>query len=143
MDKKIKLAPAHVGISVPDLEKAVNWYDKVLGFAVISDRYQPALCARVAFLERDGFCIELFQHDHPNPLPADRREPDRDIATCGTKHLCFYTQDMRAMVRHFGVCRVDLATQIFSMGETQVLFIRDCAGNLLEFIQKADSGRKI
>ena len=141
MDKKMKLAPAHVGISVPDLEEAVSWYGRVLGFARISDRYQPALCARVAFLERDGFRIELFQHDHPNPLPEDRREPNRDIATCGTKHLCFYTQDMGALVRHFAACEVDVATQVFSMGENQVLFIRDCAGNLLEFIQRADSGR--
>lgn len=133
------IKPAHVGISVPDIGLALDWYQKVLGYNPISIRYHSELETRIAFLEKDGFCIELFQHDQARALPEDRKYPNRDIITCGTKHLCFYTDSMDELKAHLDVCGVDMATDVFFMGPNKVLFIRDCAGNLLEFIQKGEA----
>ncbi|WNS81474.1 VOC family protein [Domibacillus sp. DTU_2020_1001157_1_SI_ALB_TIR_016] len=33
------IAITHVGLAVPDLEKAVDWYEKTLGFELIAGPY--------------------------------------------------------------------------------------------------------
>lgn len=125
----------HVGISVKNMEKSLDWYKKNLGFELISDDYAPPLKARICFVGKDGFELELFEYDEPKDIPEDRRMPNTDLQTVGTKHVAFLTDDMKALKEGFVANNVDIAHEI-TMGTDAVMFVRDPDGVLIEFIQK-------
>lgn len=128
--------PLHTGISVYHMDDSIAWYEKNLGFKVVKDDgFIPSLCARVVFLERDGYQIELFEYEKPVPMPKRRLTPDSDLQTVGTKHLAFLTDSMTALKARFLENEVDIAHEVQMDGET-VMFIRDCNGVLIEFIQQ-------
>lgn len=125
----------HVGISVSDMERSLKWYEENLGFSLVKDDgYIPPLGARVCFVERDGFQIELFQYDQPKPLPKGRLLPNTDLQTVGTKHVAFGVTDMEAVKAQLTANEVEIAHEV-AMGGDHVLFIRDCNGVLIELIQ--------
>ncbi len=126
----------HVGISVSDMERSLKWYKEVMGFEeVLKDDYVPPLGARIVFIRGwGGFEIELFQYDQPKAIPDDRRTPNTDLQTIGTKHAAFEVDDMPALKAHFVACGVDIAHEVTMNGEA-VMFVRDPDGVLLEFIQ--------
>ncbi len=127
----------HTGISVYNMEESVAWYLKNLGFEPISDDYVPPLGARIVFIRREdlNYEIELFQYDDPKPIPEERTTPNSDLQTVGTKHVAFEVDDMDALKAGFVENGVDIAHEV-RMGTDAVMFIRDCNGVLLEFIQK-------
>ena len=88
----------HAGISVYNMEESLAWYKKNLGFEVVkNDGYVPPLKAKIVFIEKDGFQIELFEYDEPKKIPEDRLTPNTDLQTVGTKHIAFATDDMDAL----------------------------------------------
>ena len=126
----------HTGISVYNMEESVAWYEKNLGFKVSNDNgYIPPLKAKIVFMEKDGYEIELFEYDEPKALPEERRTPNTDLQTVGTKHVAFATDDMDALKSRFVENGVDIAHEV-RMGADAVMFVRDCNGVLIEFIQK-------
>lgn len=125
----------HVGISVKNMEKSLEWYKVNLGFELISDFYADPLHARICFVGKDGFELELFQYDAPKDIPEDRKMPNTDLQTVGTKHVAFLTDDMKALKEGFVANKVDIAHEV-SMGGDAVMFVRDPDGVLIEFIQK-------
>lgn len=127
--------PLHVGISVIDMERSLEWYEKNLGFKCTKDDYVPPLKARICFVEKDGFELELFQYDEPKAIPEDRKTPNSDLQTVGTKHVAFLTDDMQALKAGFVENGVDIAHEV-SMEGNAVMFVRDPDGVLIEFIQK-------
>lgn len=128
-------SPLHVGISVSNMDQALRWYEEVLGFTLAKDDgYLPPLDARVCFVERDGFQLELFEYSSPIPQPEDRFLPNTDLRTVGTKHVAFPVSDMEAMKAHLAAHGVDIAHEARMHGD-HVLFIRDCSGVLIELIQ--------
>jgi methylmalonyl-CoA/ethylmalonyl-CoA epimerase len=134
--EKLNLIPAHVGLSVNNAEQSIEWYRNVLGFELVKDDgFVPPLQARVCFLERDGFQLELFEYVQPKPLPADRLTPNSDLQTIGTKHVAFYVDDMSVVKAHLAEYQVDIAHEV-NMGGEAVLFLRDCNGILIELIQR-------
>ena len=126
----------HVGISVKDMETSLVWYRDVLGFGEkYKDSYVPPLGARICFIRGcGGFEIELFQYDAPKDIPADRRTPNSDLQTVGTKHLAVATDDMKALRERLVEYGVDIAHEVTMDGES-VMFIRDPDGVLVEIIQ--------
>ncbi len=128
------LRPHHVGVSVPDLDAALAWYERMLGFVVEQRQYIDKIPAYVAFARRDDFRIEFFQVEGAAPLPDDRRVPNLDLRTHGTKHLCLEVPDVPAAVSALRAAGADIAYEIRVEGNP-VAFIRDCAGNLIELIE--------
>lgn len=125
----------HVGISVKDMEASLQWYKDVLGFEKVKDDYVPPLGARICFIRGcGGFEIELFQYDAPKPIPEERRTPNSDLQTIGTKHAAFATDDMPALRARLVAYGVDIAHEVTMDGES-VMFVRDPDGVLIEFIQ--------
>lgn len=137
MDAKLKSGFGkllHAGISVYHMDESVAWYQENLGFAKIRDNYVAALGSRIVFLERDGFEIELFEYDDPKQMPEDRLFPNSDLKTVGTKHIAFEAPDLQALKQEFLEHGVDIAHEV-NMGENKVMFVRDCNGVLIEFIE--------
>ncbi len=95
--KDIIVLPHHFGMSVSDLDAAIDWFDKVLGFEL--DRKEDFLAkfgVHIAFIKSGDFSIELFQHDEAQPASPERSVPNEDIRTLGNKHMCFQTADLDA-----------------------------------------------
>lgn len=126
----------HVGVSVPNMDASIQWYQDMLGFTLVSDQFIPSLSARIAFLEHGEFSVELFQIEGAASLPEERRFPNLDIRTHGTKHVAYAVQDLRVLMTGLKAKNVDVALDIFTMEGDLVAFIRDNSGNLIELIQK-------
>ncbi|MBQ9023059.1 MAG: VOC family protein [Eubacterium sp.] len=128
----------HTGISVYDMEESVGWYHKHLGFELVENvGFIPPLKAKIAFLEKDGYQLELFEYENPKKLPEDRLFPNSDLQTVGTKHVAFATDDMDALKKGFEEGGVEIVHEA-RMGQDAVMFIHDCNGVLIEFIQKPE-----
>ncbi|MBP2644802.1 MAG: hypothetical protein H6Q75_242 [Firmicutes bacterium] len=130
------IKPLHQGISVADMEASIAWYQKMFGFKLVSDKFIPQLPARIAFMELGDFSIELFVVEGAATLPEDRRTPNLDIRTHGTKHVAYRVQDLRSLMEDLKSKNVDIAMDVFPMEGDLVSFIRDNTGNLIELIQK-------
>lgn len=132
------IRPLHQGISVPDMDSSISWYSDVLGFEKHSDEFIEMLNARVVFMRLGDFELELFEYrgDDKKPLPPERREPNEDLKTCGTKHVAWATDDFHGLTGRFREKGVDFAIPEIRMGDDLVCFVRDNSGILIEFIQK-------
>jgi catechol 2,3-dioxygenase-like lactoylglutathione lyase family enzyme len=127
----------HGGLSVPDLQASIDWFDRVLGFHVERRFEIPAIPARVAMLRRDELRIELFEVPAAAALPATRREPNQDLLTHGNKHVAFAVRDVDAFAAQLRERGADVVfVGHFEFGSNA--FVRDNAGNLIEFVQQPD-----
>jgi catechol 2,3-dioxygenase-like lactoylglutathione lyase family enzyme len=127
----------HGGVSVPDLDAAIAWYGHVLGFVEERRFAIPPARARVAFIRKGSLRFELFEVEEAAPLPEDRRTPDADLRTHGNKHVAFRVDDLDAFLAEMEGKGADIAfvvRQAFGKG----CFIRDCAGNLIEFVEEPE-----
>ncbi|BFG80599.1 hypothetical protein PTKU46_86330 [Paraburkholderia terrae] len=134
------LRPHHFGISVPDLDAAIDWYSRMLGFALESTMTIDAIPARIAFLRRDAYRIEIFEVPGADPLPEVRRVPNLDLRTHGNKHMCFEVLDVPAAVAALRSRDADIALELVVEGNPTV-FIRDACGNLIELLEPFASDR--
>jgi catechol 2,3-dioxygenase-like lactoylglutathione lyase family enzyme len=121
----------HGGISVPSLDEAIDWYGRVLGFEVEKRFYIEAAKARAAMIRKGPLRFELFEVEGAIPLPEDRRHPPSDLKTHGNKHVAFRVDDLDAFLTEMEMKGADIA---FIVREDCGCFMRDCAGNLIEFV---------
>jgi catechol 2,3-dioxygenase-like lactoylglutathione lyase family enzyme len=125
----------HGGVSVPDLAAAIDWYGRVLGFAVEKSFTIPPISAQAAMLRKGPLRMELFEVAGAAPLPEARRHPQSDLQTHGNKHVAFRIADLDTFLSAMQAQEVDIAFVVrehFGKG----CFIRDCAGNLIEFVEE-------
>jgi catechol 2,3-dioxygenase-like lactoylglutathione lyase family enzyme len=127
----------HGGVSLPCLEDAIDWYSRVLGFEVEKRfRIEPAK-ANAAIIRKGPLRMELFEVEGATPLPEDRRMPIPDLNTHGNKHVAFRVVDLDIFLAEMETKGVDIAfvvREAFGSG----CFIRDCAGNLIEFVEESN-----
>lgn len=125
----------HGGVSVPSLDAAIEWYGRVLGFEVEKRFFIEAARSHTAMIRKGALRFELFEVEGAAPLPEERRHPPSDLRTHGTKHLAFRVANLDAFLAEMEVKGADLAFVVredFGKG----CFIRDCAGNLIEFVEE-------
>ena len=132
------MKPLHVGISVRDIQEAIDWYGNVLGFQLLWCRDFPGLKSQIAFLRKDDFEIELFEHYESREIPTERLMPKEDIQTQGTKHIAFGTEDIVSLFNEFMLKGVDIVFGPIESPPKDAIFgfIRDPSGTLIEFIEK-------
>lgn len=125
----------HGAMSVPDLDAAIEWYARVLGFELEKRFPIPAIPAEVAMLRREQMRIELFEVPGAQPLPDARREPNSDNRTHGNKHVAFAVPDVDAAAERLQAQQVDIVwVKRFPWGAN--IFLRDIAGNLIELVEE-------
>ena len=125
----------HGGVSVPSLEEAIGWYAHVLGFAVEKRFYIEAARSHAAMVKKGPLRFEIFEVEGAAPLPEDRRSVPRDLQTHGNKHVAFRVEDLDIFLAEMtgkGADIVFVVREAFGKG----CFIRDCAGNLIEFVEE-------
>jgi methylmalonyl-CoA/ethylmalonyl-CoA epimerase len=86
-------------------------------------------------LVRGDMRIELFQPEEPTPLLDERRDPDSDVKLLGNKHFAFQTEGFDELVAWFEAKGADIAKRV-SGSFGQAIFVRDVAGNLVEFVSR-------
>lgn len=125
----------HGGVSVPSLAEAIDWYGRVLGFEVEKRFYIEAAKSHTAMVRKGPLRFEIFEVEGAVPLPEDRRHPPADLRTHGNKHVAFRVEDLEEFLSEMEQKQVDIAfvvREAFGKG----CFIRDCAGNLIEFVEE-------
>lgn len=137
MSDALELRHHHGAVSVPDLEASIEWYRQILGFELERRDYLPPVPADVAFLRRGDLRIELFQPAQAQSLPPERRLPDQDLRTHGTKHFAFAVRDIDAAASELRRRGADIVF-VKHMESASVLFLRDNAGNLIELYQQPE-----
>jgi methylmalonyl-CoA/ethylmalonyl-CoA epimerase len=125
----------HCALSVPDLEASIKWYRDMLGFSVEARMNMPSIPAQGAFLRRGPVRVELFERPAAAPLPADRRDPDADLATHGHKHMALEVDDLQGAFEFLSSRGVEVAMPILNGGIMDICFVRDNSGNLIELIE--------
>ena len=125
----------HGGVNVPDLEQAISWYRDILGFEVERRFEIPPAKAKVAMVRNGSMRFEIFEAAEARPLPEERRMPLTDLQTHGNKHVAFQVRDLEAFLANVEARGADVAFVVreqFGRG----CFLRDCAGNLIEFVEE-------
>jgi methylmalonyl-CoA/ethylmalonyl-CoA epimerase len=126
----------HAGVSVPNLDESIAWYEGVLGFTVERRNTIEAIPAEVAILINGSLRLELFQVPGAKPPAEDRSLPNEDLKTFGNKHVSFAAEDVFALADELKARGADIVwVKKFPFGSN--LFMRDNAGNLIEFVQRA------
>jgi methylmalonyl-CoA/ethylmalonyl-CoA epimerase len=135
--ERVPLRFHHGGVSVPNLEASIAWYAQALGFEVESRIEIPQIPAKVAMLKRGELRMELFEVPGAAPLPPERRQPNTDVHTHGNKHTAFAVHSIDALIEELRGRNVDIAfIGRFDFGSN--VFVRDNAGNLIEFVQQPE-----
>ena len=125
----------HGGVSVPSLAEAIDWYGRVLGFTLEREFFIPPARAKAAMIRKGTLRFELFEPEDGTPLPEGRSHPPSDIRTHGNKHVAFSIADLDAFIAEMNDKGVEVPFVVreeFGKG----CFIRDCAGNLIEFVEE-------
>lgn len=125
----------HGGVSVPSLDEAIEWYGHVLGFMLEKRFYIEAARSHTAMVRKGPLRFEIFEVEGAAALPEDRRHPPRDVQTHGNKHVAFRVEDLDVFLNEMEQKGADVAFVVresFGKG----CFIRDCAGNLIEFVEE-------
>ncbi|TXS90301.1 VOC family protein [Parahaliea maris] len=125
----------HGGVNVPDLEQAIAWYHDILGFDLERRFEIPPARARVAMVRKGAMRFEIFQVEDARPLPAERRTPITDLQTHGNKHVAFQVSDLETFLLEVESRGADIAF-VVREGFGRGCFLRDCAGNLIEFVEE-------
>lgn len=126
----------HGAVSVPDINAAIAWYGEVLGFSVTRRFQLPGSGALGAMLIRGSLRMELFQPSDGEPLPAARRDPDSDVQLHGNKHVAFRVADVDAAITWFEAKGAEIALRV-AAPFGKAVFVRDNAGNLIEFLSRS------
>jgi methylmalonyl-CoA/ethylmalonyl-CoA epimerase len=126
----------HAGVSVPNLEESIAWYEGVLGFTVERRNTIESIPAEVAILINGNFRLELFEVPGAKRPAEDRSMPNEDLKTYGNKHVSFAVEDVFSLADELKARGADIVwVKKFPFGSN--LYMRDNAGNLIEFVQRA------
>jgi catechol 2,3-dioxygenase-like lactoylglutathione lyase family enzyme len=132
-------AVTHVGVTVPDLDRAVRWYGDVLGLdpigpvvevrageghggAVAADVFGPRFgrFRQAHLVGANGAAIELFEFSEP---PTDWR--------VGIFHICLAVGDVASVAERIGR-RSSRVWELFPGEPYRTCYCRDPFGNAIE-----------
>jgi catechol 2,3-dioxygenase-like lactoylglutathione lyase family enzyme len=137
----MELSAHHYGITVADLDRAVEFYRDVLGLEVL-DRFSvsgEAIAAGVGVdgasgdfvhLDADGARVEVIEY-----VPEGEDASAAAVNQTGAKHLGFSVSDLDSFYE-------DLPSDVDTVSEPQttasgarILFLRDPEGNMVEIVE--------
>jgi catechol 2,3-dioxygenase-like lactoylglutathione lyase family enzyme len=127
----------HAGLSVPDLDRSLDWYCGALGLRPGFRFEIPGAGLRGAFALGDGGCgVELLEQSGAVPGPP-RADPPSANAAHGYNHVCFQVDDLAAA---YGRLIERGAVAVWAPRDSpepgvRMAFVTDPDGNLIELIE--------
>ncbi|WP_435066585.1 VOC family protein [Haloplanus sp. C73] len=136
-----RLAPHHFGVTVADLDRAVDFYrdtfdfDDPERFTVSGDAFSDAVdvdgaTGRFAHFVLDGARIELVEYD-----PAGDDVPESTVNQPGATHLGLAVDDLDAFYADLDPSVTTLSEPRTTESGTRICFVRDPDGNLVEVLE--------
>lgn len=141
----------HVAVSVPDVQKAIDWYASLFGFqllgnilhlkrsanpeAAIFGIYPPNLNeVKIAYLATgNGVGFEIFEFVDPEPQPSPVFEYQRR----GFFHICITDpspDELAEKVEASGGKRIGRTMDPAGQGTSKCLYLSDPWGNVIEVL---------
>lgn len=134
----------HVAISVPDFDKAVEFYCGHLGFEKVfesgwevSDEDMASkilgvkgTSARVGHIKQANLLIELFEFVTPD---VEAQDPNRPVVNHGYTHICFAVTDIQTEYKRLNEAGVRWHHEPLEVGPgVFCTYGRDPFGNVIE-----------
>lgn len=131
----------HVGLSVANLDRSIEFYQGLLGMQIVlrgtfeGEQYARVLglaAARgqVALLSGLGMRLELFEFSQPLPRPGD---PYRPVCDHGITHFCLEVDDLEAQYQRLNSAGVRFhCPPATFFGKIKATYGRDPDGNVFE-----------
>jgi len=131
----------HVGITVADLDRAVEFYSDTFGFEVLSrftvlgEAFEtgvdvPGAEGQFAHLDADGVRLELVAYE-----PVGEDLPAESLNDTGAKHLGFEVDDIEEFYAELDGSVETLSEPQTTESGTTICFVVDPEGNLVEVIE--------
>ncbi len=143
----------HVGVSVPDIDAAIDWYEKIFGLVLISGpsevrpdgshfgNLSSDICGKryggmkiAHMVTGDGAGFELFEFLEPKP---ERRNDTMEYWKNGFFHIAFTDPDIEEKVAEIAENGGKQRSQIWELvpGEAiKVCYCEDPFGNVIEIM---------
>lgn len=146
MSCPVRVLPHHVGIFTSDIDRAIAWWEEMLGAEKMRDQehHLPDYGnARIAWMRLGNFYIELY--DFPGLADGNASY----WKTYGTKHLsvCVADEDFEPLAAYLEekgvevIVRANHPTEVTGKpGDAKVLFVNDPDGNRVEIQQAYTPG---
>jgi catechol 2,3-dioxygenase-like lactoylglutathione lyase family enzyme len=151
-------AIAHVGITVPDLDAAIEWYSKVFGMRKVKEPGELALglngpiddlcvdifgedfqSVRLAHLSAaNGVIVEIFEFTNP---PYEKSEPSFAYWRGGIFHFAVIAEDVEHLVdviTENGGRRRSMIGRFFEDKDLRAVYCQDPWGTVIEVISESD-----
>ncbi|MFC7132310.1 MULTISPECIES: VOC family protein [Salinibaculum] len=136
-------AAHHVGVTVADLERAVEFYEETFDlpvlarFSVSGEAFStgvdvPNATGRFAHLDADGIRLELVEYD-----PEGEAAHAERVNQPGAKHLGLEVDDLDDFYRALSEDVTTLSEPQTTESGTRICFVRDPEGNLVEVLEPA------
>lgn len=134
----------HVGISVANLERSIEFYRDLLGMEVIENEgFSGALFDRIlalegvtgktAMLRHGSLQIELFEFLSPQPKRAD---PERPVCDHGITHFCIEVTQIEELYKRLSAAGIRFHCPPLDFpGSLKATYGRDPDGNVFELLQ--------
>ena len=133
----------HPALSVPDIQKAIDFYCGVLGFEVVMDVDLPAglmeqpfgleqAACKVRMIAKGNTCIELFEFEN-----APTGDPTRPVNKHGIAHIALASDDVPADHDLLAGAGVVFNTPPQGESPQQWCYGRDPFGNVIELLEVA------
>ncbi|MCJ7635111.1 VOC family protein [Candidatus Bathyarchaeota archaeon] len=119
----------HVAITVKDMDRAIDFYTKKLGFSVIRKGENPT--TNVAIIGNGLTQLELLALKKENA----KEMPPLKYDEIGIKHIAFHVDDLEGAIEGLKKRGVEFTSEIKKMGKISHIFFRDPDGTQLQLIQ--------
>jgi catechol 2,3-dioxygenase-like lactoylglutathione lyase family enzyme len=144
----------HVGISVSNLERSIEFYRNGLGMEIVGQgkfergteegRYEAILglegaTGRVALMAIDGVKLELFEFSHPTPKRSD---PKRPVCDHGITHFCVEVEDIQSKYDRLKAAGASFhCPPLKFFGKATATYGRDPDGNVFELLETNEAAK--
>lgn len=136
-DNPLGLKPHHITASVVDLDRAVKWYQDMLGFTLVERGSRMNGAMQFAELTLPGFGVGLVKLPAPSPpVPAAENPGPHWI------HIVFSAPDPGSLFTLLKARGAAVTTRDASGGPIHSFLVHDSEGNELEIVTaQAEAGK--
>lgn len=131
----VSLKPHHTAISVMDLDKAVEFYQK-LGFQKVHRYDEQDGSMSIVHLKLGEYYLEIFHYAKNGNQDSLHLETGNNLDQVGVKHIALHADDVESTLEELiNVGLADSDTKVI-VGETNVkyFFIKDPDGIWVEIV---------
>ena len=134
MDNDTNCCLAHIGVTVSDLDRSINWYETNFGSKLVRRFDKPGLKLKGATLELADSAIELLAPYEPKQVEEKTGDLISWLKEPGANHFAFATLDINAFHAKLKQNNVTFVTD-FSPG-SGYFFCLDPDKTLIEIKEK-------